>query len=640
MNKIKLLFIVTVTLFSIFNYNFIFVSGQVSCNTKWESDSGTFSFSDRSDVYKQVATCIRNLDNEASDIKFFSAAESVTGIFFLGGVEWSPDCLVSEDAEDFLQRLSANLYNSNIKIARKIINDPIFIFDPNNTINKVPSSFEFDMKMVEFEQSLVQQFIIEETNTNSNAFSIFSEINQVLNINVGNDCSFVPNWLPDVFKPEILIVVAEYLGRDIDFTIQEHREAIGKALIFELRRCTTLQYQDYMIGEEHPSLSDGYCFEQSDSGNLLDLIFVIDTTGSMEDDIDQVKANALDIINQVASNSANWQIGIVLYRDYGPPYGLENDEYLVKRELEFSSNRDDVANAIRRITIRVGAGDAEEAVYSGLMEAISFPWRNGAQKVIILMGDAPPHNPEPFSNYTSQTVLQAAYDVDPASIYPILIQSENAVRFPFQVLADGSSGRLFYASNADEVVATLLSTIDVATGVNLSVGLNVQIASLDPDFPIRTSASMRATVIRNIPRSEQATIIAGPEVVFQMSDRNIPQNFIWWQIQTETGTEGWMQGTYYGEPILVPFSEANPIMPITCTLSTFGDINIRSGPGTEYQQIASRAGANQILAANGQSGNISRPEAHWWQLINGFWVRNDQVRETGDCASLPTVNAP
>ncbi len=378
----------------------------------------------------------------------------------------------------------------------------------------------------------------------------------------------------------------------------------------------------------------------TDIGNSLDLVFVIDTTGSMEDDIDQVKIHALEIIDEVASNTADWRIGIVVYRDYGPPYGLENDEYVARHEIEFSSNRDEVSSAIQQITIRVGAGDAPEAVFAGLMEAIVFPWRTGARKVIVLMGDAPPHDPEPFSGYTSQSVLQAVFDVDPASIYPLLIESENAVRFPFQVLADGSSGRLFYAANAQEVVPTLLSTINTATGVQLSVGLEVQIASLEPNFPLRTAPSMRVSTIGNIPRSDHATIIDGPEVVFEMSDRNVPQNFVWWKISTESGSEGWIQGTYYGEPILVPFSEKSAIPAVTCTLSTLRDVNIRSGPGTNYQQIASRAGEGQLLAADGQYGNINVVQDHWWQLIDGSLIRDDQVHEIGDCASLPVVAAP
>lgn len=388
---------------------------------------------------------------------------------------------------------------------------------------------------------------------------------------------------------------------------------------------------------ELTTLESGAGLTPATATNALDLIFVIDTTGSMADDIAEVKRRAVEIINQVAANSPDWRIAVVTYRDHPqPPYGDPGD-YVSQLDLPFSANQTEIISKINAIQVG-GGGDGPEAVFAGLLHGIGQPWRDGVRKILILMGDAPPHDPDPILGYTYQIVLQAAYDVDPASIFPILIESANAVRFPFQVLADGSSGRLFYAANASEVVPILLSTIDAATGTQLSIGLDVQVVSLEPGFPIRTAPSMRASIISLIPRGESASIIDGPRVVFEMSSRNVPQNFIWWQVRTASGLEGWIQETYYGEPILLP--GANAVTPATCTLTTIRDVNIRSGPGTQYQQIASRAGEGNALAANGQFGNIATPDQHWWQLYPGYWIRNDQVRESGDCANLPRITVP
>lgn len=105
-------------------------------------------------------------------------------------------------------------------------------------------------------------------------------------------------------------------------------------------------------------------------------------------------------------------------------------------------------------------------------------------------------------------------------------------------------------------------------------------------------------------------------------------------------SEGWIQETYYGEPILVPFTADNPVVAPSCILTTRGDVNIRSGPGLNYQQIASRAGEGNLLAANGQFGNIAVVQEHWWQLLDGFWIRNDQVSESEGCPSLPAIAVP
>lgn len=42
------------------------------------------------------------------------------------------------------------------------------------------------------------------------------------------------------------------------------------------------------------------------------------------------------------------------------------------------------------------------------MTGIELPWRSEAERAVILMGDAPPHDPEPFTGYTSNSVIAAA----------------------------------------------------------------------------------------------------------------------------------------------------------------------------------------------------------------------------------------
>ncbi len=179
----------------------------------------------------------------------------------------------------------------------------------------------------------------------------------------------------------------------------------------------------------------------------------------------------------------------------------------------------------------------------------------------------------------------------------------------------------------------------IAPTLSLSIGLEVQVASLEPTFSTRSAPSMRAPTLDSLLRSDRATIIEGPQFVSEMSDGGIPQDFTWWRIRTENGAEGWIQESYYDEPILIPYNPANPLPAVTCILSTIRDANIRSGPGINFEQIASRNGGGQVLAANGQYGNIAKADEHWWQLYDGFWIRNDQVRESGDCASLPLISA-
>jgi hypothetical protein len=208
-------------------------------------------------------------------------------------------------------------------------------------------------------------------------------------------------------------------------------------------------------------------------GTVLDLIFVIDTTNSMRDDIDAAKASATEIINSIESRVTDYRIALVEYRDFpNPPYGDPGD-FPSKTVLPFTKDKSRVIGAINSLRV-AGGGDPPEAVYSALRHAILDPsvggWRNGASKIVILMGDAPPHDPEPFTNYRLKDVVDAANSVDPAVIHAIAILGEPAVRETFSTISAATAGKLFTAANAGEVVPAITAALAEATNPTPSGG--------------------------------------------------------------------------------------------------------------------------------------------------------------------------
>lgn len=196
----------------------------------------------------------------------------------------------------------------------------------------------------------------------------------------------------------------------------------------------------------------------------LDLIFVIDTTGSMWDDIAQVKVSAAEIVNSIDSSPFDYRIALVDYRDFPIyPYGGSGD-YPYNARLAFSSDKPAIISAIQGLSLGWGA-DWRESVYSGLIRSINTEglgaWRDNVKKVIILMGDAPPHDPEPFTGYTLSSVVAAAEAVDPASIYPIVIGGDSITYAYFASLAEETAGKVFTALTATDVVEALLSAIEI-----------------------------------------------------------------------------------------------------------------------------------------------------------------------------------
>lgn len=115
----------------------------------------------------------------------------------------------------------------------------------------------------------------------------------------------------------------------------------------------------------------------------LDVLFVVDATGSMGWVIDEVKARIIDIAAVVRSLVPIARFGIVAYRDKDDP------EFVTKSQaLTYSTIK--LQNFLGQLRAE-GGGDMFEDVYDGIKVGVEeSDWRTGARKIIILVGDAPP----------------------------------------------------------------------------------------------------------------------------------------------------------------------------------------------------------------------------------------------------------
>lgn len=138
------------------------------------------------------------------------------------------------------------------------------------------------------------------------------------------------------------------------------------------------------------------------------IVLLTDTTSSMAPYINNVKEIEKQIVDALPPNS---HVAIADYRDFPQyPYGASCD-YPYRAVQPFTNDKNLMISGINSLTIGNGE-DGPESVFSGLMNAINGngigEWRKNSQKVVILMGDAPPHDPEPISGYTFASVTDAA----------------------------------------------------------------------------------------------------------------------------------------------------------------------------------------------------------------------------------------
>jgi Mg-chelatase subunit ChlD len=220
-------------------------------------------------------------------------------------------------------------------------------------------------------------------------------------------------------------------------------------------------------GHKFTAHSDGTSCARSSGGGTggvggggkpkVDLVFAIDTTGSMGPYINGVKLAARSITSQLF-RLADARVALVDYKDLYA--SCPSDGYAARIDLPFSTDSIAFDTAVGTLSA-AGGCDWPESVYSGLMKAIGLPWRDGVIKAVIVMGDAPPHDPEPTTNFTRSSVSAAAIAVDPAAIYSINIEGGGSPYF--EDLASDTGGKTYPASDPSTAVEQITTAITAIT---------------------------------------------------------------------------------------------------------------------------------------------------------------------------------
>ena len=179
----------------------------------------------------------------------------------------------------------------------------------------------------------------------------------------------------------------------------------------------------------------------------VDVAFVIDSTGSMKNNVDAVRSQVKTIVNETKKQTPSYRFSLVDYKDHP---NFHSDSYLARTDVDFTSDMSKIENGLGDLSYEGGnLFNTNASVYSGVMQAVNMKWRNGVKKIVVVIGDAPPRDPEPGTGYTAASVAKAAYEVDPVSVYGIDTGQLNSTSF--QTLVTSSTGTTANASSPDQV---------------------------------------------------------------------------------------------------------------------------------------------------------------------------------------------
>jgi hypothetical protein len=114
-----------------------------------------------------------------------------------------------------------------------------------------------------------------------------------------------------------------------------------------------------------------------------DLVFVIDTTGSMNDKIDGLIESCQSFVDKLAAKRIDWVAAVVGFGDLT----VEGDRIVA---TPFSSSADRVKALLRGLPRYSGGGNEGESSLEALQAALDQPgYRADAMKIVVLITDEP-----------------------------------------------------------------------------------------------------------------------------------------------------------------------------------------------------------------------------------------------------------
>ncbi len=145
----------------------------------------------------------------------------------------------------------------------------------------------------------------------------------------------------------------------------------------------------------------------------LQVMFIIDTTGSMGDELAYLQKDFASIAESVGSDGVTYSVNF--YRDYGDKYVTKNNSFTGDVNEVVELLNDEYAQ---------GGGDTPEAVAEALYEtlAINEEWREDCKKIAFLIFDAPPHYGE------EETIKEAVRVAAARGITLVPVVASNAER--------------------------------------------------------------------------------------------------------------------------------------------------------------------------------------------------------------------
>jgi len=246
---------------------------------------------------------------------------------------------------------------------------------------------------------------------------------------------------------------------------REARDATERALAEARQERTRLQsLADRSAAElEHSQLTaDATARELGAVGRELtalaisdmDLVFVMDTTASMRDELSDIKSNLRGILRVLQRLVPSLRVGFVAYKD-------RSDAYVTRvypLSAMSSANAEDMLHFVKTLQAG-GGGDVPEPIDAALDKALAMSWRSDTTGRIIVIGDAPPHGGNIERSYRQARQFRESSGLDglPRRLSTIYTGGNSQTGSYFKRLAEAGDGD--YTAHRGQMIESVLLSV-------------------------------------------------------------------------------------------------------------------------------------------------------------------------------------
>lgn len=221
--------------------------------------------------------------------------------------------------------------------------------------------------------------------------------------------SMEPKRFVDIMESFYLLPILNYEMVEIDG--DEARYLQIAAAVPGKRGADTLNNPDYL----EQASADSTTATKNQAQNLkVDLVFVIDTTRSMQPYIDMTREAVIKITRKLGGDlKSRIKFGLVGYRD--SVQLIPQLEYTSKNFTPQLVDGDTLVKLLeeKAKATSVGSHDYQEEVFAGIDTALNSAWRDNALHFIVLIGDASSHplgHPQNTTGFGAEDLLRMAED--------------------------------------------------------------------------------------------------------------------------------------------------------------------------------------------------------------------------------------